>query len=181
MARRWSSLKQQIEALFAPGLDLQIHCTHYSKYDCMGIEPEVRYWMVLDKRILWDCPSQFWEHKQPKLGKPIVYWEDMLWRSPVGSCIAETIRLYLLRPRDQLFEPIERDDWLLGDMLRAADRRIGRVRLSAFARSLSDGNPARKVLERRQSNVPLNRLPSRGDRSAKVGAVNCMNSRIRLT
>jgi hypothetical protein len=71
-----------------------------------------------------------------------------------GSVISELLREYLDRERDRLFEPFEADCWECVDMLRAADRRIGRERLEAWSNGLDEAHPAWAVLSRRFGMAP---------------------------
>ena len=170
MSKPWSKLKSRIEALWVPGMSLAIHAnsyTHDSGHDKYQLP---RHWLLLDKQIIWDFPGPFLHPKQPVRGQQIIHWYDItMVRSPdekpvthpptgntlttlastTSSMIAILLRQYLDRPRDKLFEPFPLDQWELIDMLRAADARVGRSKLAAWASTLDDQHPAQPVLRSR--------------------------------
>jgi hypothetical protein len=144
----WSSLKRQIEALWVPDLPLAIHCTVYKRITKHWTLDEPRHWIVFDREIIWDCPGPFMI-PNPERGRAITYFEDIYWGPHGSSVIANLLRQYLDRPRDRLFKPFEMDRWELIDILRAADRRLGRETLLTWAKTLDAGHPAHKVLAAR--------------------------------
>ncbi len=151
MTRRWSKLKSRVEALWVPTLPLAIHANVWVKHTTHWDLDEPRHWIVLNRTIIWDFPGPFMK-AEPARGQRITYWEDAYgWGGGNGksSVIATLLRDYLDRDRERLFEPFENDQWELGDILRAADRRIGRERLVEWSESLDQGSPARIVVERR--------------------------------
>ena len=118
----WSKLQRAVYLIVAPGLPLQIQCRVYpmdSQYGDVGIP---RYWMTLGKEIIWDYPQDF--VSRGYLNRHLPYpWP---YRTDISeiSCL---IREYLDTPRDQLLsKAFEHDLWGVVDILRAADRRVGR-------------------------------------------------------
>lgn len=168
----WKALKAKIEGLWAPSLQgrMAIHRTHHAT----GGSPVARYWITLDDKVIWDYPMHFLERHewddtiqayrtfQPRRGKGIPTWPGGASPRDVDRCL----QFYLDTPRDKLMEPliqvrliggryggtpIEREtdmnQWDIADLLRAADRRVGYLRLTWWAMfELDGGNPARKVL-----------------------------------
>ena len=135
MTRRWSKLRSSVEALWVPTLPMHIHANVWVKHTMHWDLDEPRHWIVLDKTIIWDFPGPFMRPNPPR-GRQIVYWEDAYrWGGGVGksSVVATLLHHYLERDRGHLFEPFEGDHWELGDILRAADRRLGRGRLLAWS------------------------------------------------
>ena len=154
--RRWSKLKSRIEALFAPELQLAIHCNVFVKVSRHWVFDEPRHWIVLGRgrtgRIIWDFPGPFLRpgrDKPPRSsrGPPLDFWE-MGYGSSSSSKPATLIHGYLDRPRGQLLQPFE-DPWELGAILRAADRRLDRGNLLNWAAGLDQEHPALEVIKAR--------------------------------
>jgi len=71
------------------------------------------------------------------------------------SEISDLIREYIERPKEALLEPFESDRWGLAEILRAADRRVGKRRLM----EMNPENPgAKKIIALRlsQKNTGVN-------------------------
>ena len=156
--RPWSKLKSRVEALFAPGLPLAVHCNVFTKVTKEFAFDEPRHWVVLGRgragRIIWDFPGPFLRPGQglppcSTRGPPIDYWEHGYgWSGRRPSEPSALMRDYLDRPRERLMEPFE-DPWELAAILRAADRRLGRACLLGWAVGLDQDHPALIVLEAR--------------------------------
>ena len=154
----WSKLKSHIEALFAPGLPLAIHCNVFVKHMRHFDFDEPRHWIMLGHgrhgRIIWDSPGPFLvtpKHEPPRSsrGPALEYWETGYgWDGRQPSEPSAMIREYLDRPRGQLMQPVH-DPWELAAILRAADRRLGRETLLAWSRTLDDAHPALPVIHAR--------------------------------
>ena len=156
MSRRWSKLRTRVEDLWSPALPMAIHANVWVKRTRHFTFDEPRHWIVLDRRIIWDFPGPFMRPDPPR-GKRIETWEEAYgWGNGDGesSVVATLLRYYLDRERERLFEPFEDDHWDLGDILRAADRRIGRERLRDWGPGLDAESPARIVVERRLARAP---------------------------
>ena len=124
----WSKLKSRIEALFAPGLPLAIHCNVFVKHT---------------RHFDFDEPRRF------SRGPALEYWETGYgWDGRKPSEPSATIREYLDRPRGRLMQPVH-DPWELAAILRAADRRLGRETLLAWSRTLDGAHAALPVIRAR--------------------------------
>jgi hypothetical protein len=149
----WSKLQKQLYSLIASDIALQIHCTVYSfsmKFDTFE---SPRHWITLGKEIVWDFPSHFLQWNHPDVPKPIEYMEQEYWRGR-SSSISQLFRQYLDTPREEILSRhFPHDYWGLINILRAADRRIGRRRLQAFKNTLRESEPAVKVLAHRLERV----------------------------
>lgn len=154
----WSKLKSRVEALFAPGLPLAVHCNVFVKVTKEFTFDEPRHWMVLGRgragRIIWDFPGPFLRpgrDKPPRSarGPALDYWESGYgWSGRKPSEPSALMRDYLDRPRARLMEPFE-DPWELAAILRAADRRLGCERLLTWAETLDPEHPALPVVRAR--------------------------------
>jgi hypothetical protein len=153
----WSKLKTRVEALFAPGLPLAIHCNVFVKVTKEFTFDEPRHWIMLGHgraaRIIWDFPGPFLRPapgKPPrsKRGPPLDHWESGYGWNGGASAPSSLMRAYLDRPRDQLMEPFD-DPWELATILRAADRRLGRACLLDWMQKLDPEHPALVVIRAR--------------------------------
>jgi len=149
-----------VEALFAPGLELAIHCNVFVEIYKEFTFAEPRHWVMLGHgrhaRILWDFPGPFLRPgrgmaPRSARGQPLDIWEQgygLGGRKP--SETSALLHEYLDRPRARLMEPFE-DPWELAAILRAADRRLGRGVLLAWGSTLDAEHPARPILHARFS------------------------------
>jgi len=145
--RPWSKLQRRIYQLICPKLDLQIQCVAYP------ISPRSstnlpRHWITLGKEIIWDYPKNFISKRQfysegREITKKVVYDE---WSIPDISAL---IRDYIDTPKDVLLDKVfSNDRWGLTEILKAADRRIGKERLKELGDK--SGNAAvRKIIAMR--------------------------------
>jgi hypothetical protein len=133
----WSKLGRDIKNLFDPSLPLQIHCIARSLKgkNAIGSTRFPRYWMTLNKEIIFDYPSHFMN----MIDHNAKWWEKTGENISVGNCypyeehgvseISKLIRDYIERPKELLFQSFENDKWGLTDIFRVADRRVGKGRL----------------------------------------------------
>ena len=144
-ARRWSSLQRRLYDVLAPEAGLQIHCCVYRMVSQRGSTDLPRYWITLGDEIVWDYPKQFVDRPHP--GRSPSRWYP--YATDVGQ-ISDLVEEYLDTPRDELLDKkFERDHWGLVNILRAADRRFGKRRLSILQHKTHNA-AARKVLARRR-------------------------------
>lgn len=125
---------------------MAIHCTAYANSIARRGESRLsRHWVVLDKDMIWNFPGDFLREGSRGRSAP-----DCDPHFPNGGGhISILLREYLDRPVAALFEPFEEDGWELTDILRAADRRLGKAALLEWSRGLNDGHPAHRVLRAR--------------------------------
>ncbi len=177
----WSKLKSRVEALFAPGLPLAIHCNVFVKVRKEFTFDEPRHWIMLGHgragRIIWDFPGPFLKpapDQPPRSarGPALEYWEAGYGSD--GQKPSEPSALmcaYLDRSRERLMEPFE-DPWELAAILRAADRRLGRACLLDWAQELDLEHPALVVIRARfaaAESLRHQKAPERSQGSAVVG------------
>jgi hypothetical protein len=155
--RPWSKFARDIRNLFAKDIPLQIHCIArpLKSREAMGSTRFPRYWLTLGKETIFDYPSMFMDivdHEASAYTKER-YGLDVV---TVGKCypyekhgvseISELIRSYIECPKDKLLEPFENDRWGLTEILRAADRRIGKQRLREIK---TENEGAKKIISLR--------------------------------
>lgn len=113
---RFSQLKKLLkEIVFDPELGLDIRCTTYRIENGAEIG---RYWIVLNKETIWSYPARIEDQIALKQSNPDIREITVLLRG------------YLDTPKDQLLSAeFPQDRFGLIELLRAADRRIGKRRL----------------------------------------------------
>ena len=135
---RWSQLKKLLENIFAPELNLQIHCSSYRSQDGAGIG---RYWILLDKAIIFDEPKNISQTLKSDQSN-----QD-------ASVMTGLIRSYLDTPKGEIFTREFPDDrWALIEILRAADRRIGKRRLQELYQ-VTNSEAVKAIIEARNISV----------------------------
>ncbi len=119
---RWSKLQKEIYKLLDPQLDLQIQCRVYRMESQRGSTKLPRFWVTLANEIIWEYPRKIADHNQRHLNRKSWY----PYQSDV-SLISETIREYTDTPKKEILSKIFKGDyWGLTNILKAADRRIGK-------------------------------------------------------
>ncbi len=125
MGKPWSKLQKEYYLLIADGLKIQLQCRVYRMDSQMGCTNLPRYWITLNKKIIWDYPKQFVgeEHSNRAQTKWYTYSTDI-------PDISNLIREYIDTPKHELLlKKFKNDHWGLTDVLKASDKRIGKRRL----------------------------------------------------
>lgn len=154
MPKRWSKLQKEIYDLLDDSLNIQIHCSIYRMKSQYGGTDLPRYWITLDKDIIFDYPKQFLNERVSvrHCKNPESISQTVKMRYPYVtdvSDISEIIREYIDTPVSALPEcGYEYDIWGLTDILKAADRRLGKKKLSEHFRD-TDNDSVRKILTAR--------------------------------
>ena len=91
-SKPFSKLKKQIEQLFAPELNMQIHCFAYPIRSQYGNSSIPRFYITLNKIIIWDFPKNF----------PIKKVNYHYWQNETN--ISALIRKYIDAPIEGLLE-----------------------------------------------------------------------------
>lgn len=143
----WSKLQREIYKLVSEEINIQIHCTVYPMNSRWGSTDLPRYWITLDREIIWDYPKQFTSDDgclYNLMGTHFGY--------PYNTEISEIstiIREYIDTPKDEIFKKIfNKDHWGLVNILRAADRRTGKRRLEILKKKIHNV-AAHKVISAR--------------------------------
>lgn len=150
--RRWSKLQKELYLIIDPKIDFQLHCSVYRMKSQMGSTNLPRYWITLNKEIIFDYPKQFVNSDGP-IGSLSVRGKNMEYPyySADISCISDLIRAYIDTSVDEIMtKHYEKDLWGLVNILRAADRRIGLKRLEIL-RQRKGNIAAQKVILARRS------------------------------
>jgi hypothetical protein len=138
--KRWSKLQKELYLIIDPKINFQIHCAAYPIGSHNDTIP--RYWITLDKEIIFDYPKQFAEYWETN-------WEMVYPLEYVVRNISDLIREYIDTPVSEILtKHFEHDRWELTDIFRAADRRIGQRRLRLLQNS-SKNLAVQKILAQR--------------------------------
>lgn len=125
--RPWSKLQKQLYNIITDEIDLQIHCVVYSMNSNYGSTGLPRYFITLGKEIIWDYPADF--IKAGTLNDNSINYPYNSDVPEISNLIEEYVNTGSAELADKVFE---NDRWGLTDILKAADRRIGKRRLEAL-------------------------------------------------
>ena len=150
---RWSKLQSEIYKIMDEEINLQIHCSVYPMNSRYGSTNLPRYWITLEKEILFDYPKQFVTAEGTI--KNLTGFEAIYPYQTDICAISDLLREYIDTPKDDLLSKhFENDYWGLVNILRAADRRIGTRRLQLLKRK-TNNIAVHKVIEARLSKESL--------------------------
>ena len=157
--KRWSKLQKRFYELVDESIDFQIHCAVYRMQSRRGGTDLPRYFITLAGEIIFDYPKDFVLKsggvKSPAGGtltKIYPYGNDI-------SDIGELIREYIDTPKDELFKKhFDADEWGLANILKAADKRIGKRRLQILAKNKKN-QAMQKVVQARLNSVADSKTP----------------------
>ncbi len=145
--RKWSKLQREIYKLLSDRINIQLHCAAYPMDSRYGSTNLSRYWITLNKEIIWDYPKQFVtsDGGVRNLTGFVVGYPH---KTDVYE-ISNLIREYIDTPKDEVFKKIfDNDYWGLINILKAADRRIGNRRLELLKKK-THNIAAQKVISAR--------------------------------
>ena len=143
---RWSKLQREIYKLVDEKINFQIHCTRYPMDSELGSTDLPRYWITLDKEIIFDYPKQFavWGGTINCSG----FHSGYPYNTDISD-ISNLIREYIDTPKEELLIKIfDNDHWGLINILRAADRRVGQRRLERLKKK-THNIAAHKIIKAR--------------------------------
>ena len=134
--KRWSKLAKRLYEIVDESIDFRLHCTVYRMQSRRGSTDLPRYFITLAGEIIFDYPKDFVLKSggvrslaQGALTKIYPYGNDI-------SNIGELIREYIDTPKKELFKKhFDADEWGLANILKAADKRIGKRRLQILAKN----------------------------------------------
>ena len=157
--KRWSKLQKRFYELVDESIDFQIHCAVYRMQSRRGGTDLPRYFITLAGEIIFDYPKDFVQKSggikslaEGALTKIYPYGNDI-------SDIGELIREYIDTPKDELFKKhFDADEWGLANILKAADKRIGKRRLQILAKNKKN-QAMQKVVQARLNSVADSKTP----------------------
>lgn len=148
--KRWSSLQRELYKIIDEKIDFQIHLSKYRMNSRYGSTDLPRYWITLNKEIIFDYPKQFVDNNNSgntirNLNGEIAYYP---YQTDIPD-ISNLIREYIDTPQGEVFtKHFENDYWGLINILKSADKRIGRKRLELLKRRTKN-KAAQKIIEQR--------------------------------
>ena len=143
--KRWSKLQKRIYNLIDPQLKLQIHCVAYPMRSQRGSTSIPRYYITLNKEIIWDYPKDF--ITLTSIDTDTTGYPNTNDISSITALIDE----YIETPKEDLYDKtFENDKWELTNILKSADRRIGTRRLDELKNNAS--NAVLKIITQRKGN-----------------------------
>ncbi|MBR5372595.1 MAG: hypothetical protein IK130_10325 [Oscillospiraceae bacterium] len=134
--KRWSSLQRELYQIADERINFQIHLTKYRMNSSLGATDLPRYWITLNGEIIFDYPKQFVCKDETgtfvkNLNGAKLYYP---YQTDIPR-ISELIREYIDTPKEEVFaKHFENDYWGIINILKAADRRIGKRRLELLRR-----------------------------------------------
>ena len=136
--KRWSKLAKRLYKLVDESIDFKLHCTVYRMQSKRGSTDLPRYFITLAGEIIFDYPKDF-ALKDGRIkslaqgGAPLAKFYP--YDSGISD-IGELIREYIDTPKEELFaKHFGADEWGLANILKAADKRIGKRRLQILAKN----------------------------------------------
>lgn len=132
----WSKLQKRLYELVDESIDFKLHCTVYRMQSRRSSTDLPRYFITLAGEIIFDYPKDFVLKSGGvkslaggALAKIYPYGND------IGD-IGELIREYIDTPKEELFaKHFDEGGWGLANILKAADKRIGKRRLQILAKN----------------------------------------------
>lgn len=144
--KRWSKLQSEIYNIIDRNLNLQIHCSVNQKKTQKGSINLPRYWVTLNREIIFDYPKNFVNHLKEEGNKENIYpYVNSI--SDISKLLREYIDTSL---SDLLSKEFLNDYWGITDVLKASDRRIGTRRLNKL-RVISKNPAVRIIIDHRIS------------------------------
>jgi len=146
-SRPFSKLKKIIAGLFDPNLKMEFCCVSYPVKSQYGSGSIPRFYLKINKKIIWDYPKDFEIKKVP-----FYIWAD-------ANKVSEVVREYIDTPLDELLHKKFKNEtggfiaqylgsnhqdkieweYKLTELFKAADRRLGKEKLMDW--SVKINNP----------------------------------------
>lgn len=136
----WSKLQKSLYLLIDENINFQIHCSIYRMKSQYGGTELPRYWITLNKEIIFDYPKQFIQSET-----------DYPYITKISD-ISQLIREYINTDINELLDKsFEKDEWGLTDILKAADKRIGKRRFDELISKTSNPTVEKIITARKYS------------------------------
>ena len=140
--KRWSNLQKQLYLILDNKINLQIHCSVYRMNSQRGSTNLPRYWITLNREIIFDYP------------KILVSKEDYPYTTEISD-ISELLREYLDSPKEQILaKNFGNDKYGITNLLKAADTRISINKLEQYFQNniVKNADICKTILKARRHN-----------------------------
>ena len=140
--KRWSNLQKQLYLILDNKINLQIHCSVYRMNSQRGSTNLPRYWITLNREIIFDYP------------KISVSKEDYPYTTEISD-ISELLRGYLDSPKEQILaKNFGNDKYGITNLLKAADTRISINKLEQYFQNniVKNADICKTILKARRQN-----------------------------
>ncbi len=140
--KRWSNLQKQLYLILDNKINLQIHCSVYRMNSQRGSTNLPRYWITLNREIIFDYP------------KISVSKEDYPYTTEISD-ISELLREYLDSPKEQILaKNFGNDKYGITNLLKAADTRISINKLEQYFQNniVKNADICKTILKARRQN-----------------------------
>lgn len=139
----WSKLQTSLYRIIDPMTYFQIHSCSYSTYGAGYKWNNIpRYWITIEKEIIWDYPRLFKEEEWTK------HYPWGIGAQEISSLIRE----YIDCPTAELLSHQFDDKWKLIPILQVCDKRIGKRRLGKMLEKEEYNDVRRIILKRLDKN-----------------------------
>lgn len=119
----WNKLQKSLYTIVTENVHFQIHCAVYRMKSARGGTDLPRYWITIDKEIVFDYPKQFLDREETK---------KYPYETEIGD-ISNCIREYINCPVQLLLDKkFENDVWGITEIFKAVDKRLGKEKLQAY-------------------------------------------------
>lgn len=143
-------MQRELYKIIDEKIDFQIHLSKYRMNSRYGSTDLPRYWITLNKEIIFDYPKQFVDKSNSgntikNLNGEIAYYP---YQTDITE-ISDLIREYIDTPKEEVFKKhFESDNWGIINILKSADKRNGRRRLELLKKRTKN-QAAQKIIEQR--------------------------------
>ena len=145
----WSKLKKELVKLWVEDLKLDIHQAVYRMDSQRGSSDLPRYFLTLNQDIIYDFPKDF---KNEVLSSGYAKNNQVQTVYPYEgtvSKLSQVIREYIDTPVAEVLDKQFDQDFGLSNILKSADRRIGKNKLKEWSKTLPKSSPVHKILANR--------------------------------
>ena len=140
--KRWSNLQKQLYLILDNKINLQIHCSVYRMNSQRGSTNLPRYWITLNREIIFDYP------------KILVSKEDYPYTTEISD-ISELLSEYLDSRKEQILaKNFGNDKYGITNLLKAADTRISINKLEQYFQNniVKNADICKTILKARRQN-----------------------------
>ena len=133
----WSKLKSQVMNLVCEDLSLDIHQAVYRMASQRGSSDLPRYFITLNKEIIFDYPKDFLDKKIESYSGKYQTSEVYPHITEMGV-ISNLLRDYIDTPLEEVLKKDFQDNFGVTNILKASDRRLGKEKLTLWSKDKSE-------------------------------------------